>query len=177
MIRSISLLVASLVVLGCGGSTDSGGGGTGNRPASLLIVSGDTQVAPVGTELPAALVVRVLDAAGAPVAGQAINFRVVAGGGTTFAGVGTTNANGMAQERWTMGTTAGPQRLEARAVDSATGVAIVFGTFTATAVAGPPASVTVVSGNAQSGAQEPPWRAPSSCGLPTHMETPSKEHR
>jgi hypothetical protein len=147
----LTLVLVGLLASGCGGSTDSGGGGTGNRPASLQIVSGDVQVAVVGTELSAALVVRVLDAAGAPVAGQAINFRVVAGGGTTFAGVGTTNSNGMAQERWTMGTAAGPQRLEARAVDSATGVAIVYGTFTATAVAGPPVGITVVSGDGQSG--------------------------
>jgi len=147
--RLLTLVLVGLSASGCGGSTDSGGGGTGNRPASLQIVSGDVQVAAVGTELPAALVVRVLDAAGAPVAGQAINFRVVAGGGTTFAGVGTTNSNGMAQERWTMGTTPGPQRLEARAVDSATGVAIVYGTFTATAVAGPPATVAVLSGDGQ----------------------------
>jgi hypothetical protein len=147
----LTLVLVGLVASGCGGSTDPGGGGTGNRPASLQIVSGDVQVSAVGTELPAALVVKVLDAAGAPVAGQAINFRVVAGGGTTFAGVGTTNANGMAQERWTVGTTAGPQRLEARAVDSATGVAIVYGTFTATAVAGPPVGVTVISGDGQSG--------------------------
>jgi hypothetical protein len=152
MNRTVLALLVSLAVLGCGGSTDPGGsGGTGTRPASLLIVSGDTQVASVGSELPTALVVRVLDSTGSPVAGQAINFRVVAGGGTVFAGVGTTNSNGMAQERWTMGTAPGPQTLEARAVDSTTGAAIVFGTFTATAVAGPVASVTAHVGDGQTG--------------------------
>ena len=56
---------------------------TGNHPASVRVVSGNSQVGPVGAELPVALVVQVLDAGGAPVAGQAVNFRVVSGGGTT----------------------------------------------------------------------------------------------
>ena len=50
----------------------SGSQGSGNhKAASLLIVAGEAQSGPVGEELPNALVVRVLDSAGALVqAGQ-----------------------------------------------------------------------------------------------------------
>ena len=60
---------------------------------------------------------------------------MTAGAGTVFAGASVTNADGLAQERWTVGTVAGAaQALEARAVDNASGQAIVFATFHATAV-------------------------------------------
>jgi hypothetical protein len=104
-------------------------------PASLTIVSGDQQQAIVGTELANPLVVKVLDANGNPVQGQTINFRVTAGGGSVFAGASSTNADGIAQERWTLGTVAGAdQTVEARAVDNSTGQALVFATFHATGV-------------------------------------------
>src|SRR5687767_9413416 len=70
-------------------------------PASLDIVAGNEQEGVVGTELGNPLVVRVEDASGNPVAGQVVNFRVTAGGGSVFAGAGITNAQGTVQERWT----------------------------------------------------------------------------
>jgi hypothetical protein len=60
-------------------------------PASLDIVAGDDQNGVVGTELANPLVVRVEDAHGQPVAGQLVNFRVTAGGGSVFAEAGLTN--------------------------------------------------------------------------------------
>ena len=51
-----------------------------------------------------------------------------------FAGSAITNDSGIVQEIWTLGTTAGEQALEARAVDQTTGEPLVFGTITATAV-------------------------------------------
>ena len=104
----------------------------------MVVVSGDDQVDTVGTELPSPLVVRVLDENGLRVPNQIVNFVVTAGGGSVFAGSALTNAEGEARERWTLGKVAADsQRVEARAVNSTTGAAIVFGTFRATAVAGP----------------------------------------
>ncbi|MEI7614555.1 MAG: putative Ig domain-containing protein [Betaproteobacteria bacterium] len=115
-------------------------------PANLQIVSGNTQTGFAGEELPVAVVVRVTDSAGAPVVGQLINYRVTLGGGSVFAGSSLSDSNGTSRERWTLGPLTGtsptPQKLEARAVDSQTGAAIVFATFDATAVARPPASLS-----------------------------------
>lgn len=119
--------------------------------ASLDVVAGDLQDGIVGTELAAPLVARVLDANGQPIAGQLMNFRVVRGGGSVFAGSAMTNVDGEARERWTLGTsTADSQTVEARAIDNTTGAPLVFGVFRATARAAAPDTVRVLSGDGQS---------------------------
>jgi hypothetical protein len=147
----VSALVA--LSLACSGDSVT----APRRAVALDVVSGDKQTAPANAELPKPLVVRVTDANGQPVQGQIVNFRVTAGGGSMFAGAGSTNAQGIVQDRWTLGP-AGPQTAEARAVDNTTGAAIVFATFTATAIdtATPPppppptfGSFRVVSGDRQ----------------------------
>lgn len=110
----------------CATPTDSNVG-----PLSMSVVSGDGQQAPPGAELPAPLVVRVEDSHGRPVVGQIVNFRVASGGGSVFAGAAISNKNGLAQERWTLGL-GGLQRVEARAIDPATGAPLTFAVFTAT---------------------------------------------
>lgn len=115
--------------------------------ASMTIVSGDNQViAAPGGELPEPVVVQVKDANGNPVQGQAVVFR----GGTVFAGVAVTNAQGLARERWTVGPTAGDQyRLQALGIDNTTGEARIFATFKATVLTGQPATMTKLSGDNQ----------------------------
>ena len=83
-----------------------------NRPplrwsaGSTQFVSGDAQSGTVREELASPLVVKVVDENGRPLQGQAVNFRVTAGGGSVFASASVTNADGIAQERWTLGTVA-----------------------------------------------------------------------
>lgn len=138
---------AALLIAGLSCS-DNNITGIAGPPAAMLIVSGDLQTAAVGTELPAPVVVKVTDAAGIPVKNQIVNFRVVAGGGSVFAGAALTNDAGEARERWTLGTVAGAdQRLEARAVDPDTGDPLVFAVFRATAAPGA-ASQMVLTTNA-----------------------------
>jgi alpha-tubulin suppressor-like RCC1 family protein len=122
------------------------------RTASkFAVVSGQGQSAVVGTQLPDPLVVKVTDSHGDPVQGQAVNFIVTSGGGSVFGGAETTDNAGIAQERWTLGTsTADSQRVEARAVDPSTGQPLTFGVFHATALSAAPESLTVVAGNNQS---------------------------
>ena len=103
-------------------------------PVALQIVSGNAQEGIAGQRLPEPLVARVVDENGTPVQGQIVNFVVVAGGGSVFAGASISNAQGIVQERWTLGPTPGTeQKVEARAVDNETGEEIVFATFTAIA--------------------------------------------
>src|SRR6267154_2804005 len=97
---------------------------------SLSVVSGDNQTGPPGTELPAPLVARVEDSRGHAVKGQIVNFVVVSGGGSVFAGAAISGPDGIVQERWTLGAS-GPQRVEARAIDNLTGAKLTFATFTA----------------------------------------------
>jgi len=117
-----------------------------------VVVAGDSQSGVVGSELPTPLVVRVLDSAGVPISDQLVNFVVTVGGGHVFAGASLTNADGLSQERWTLGTSvADSQRVAARAVDNTTGQPLTYAEFRATARAGLPQSVNKVRGDHQEG--------------------------
>jgi len=140
-------LVVTCAIAACGGSGPASP--RNERGIALQIVSGNTQSGIAGEELADAVVVRVSDSSGQPVAGQIINFHVTAGNGTVFAGTALSDASGEARERWTLGPIAGQQRLEARAVDPATGAPIVFASFDATAVPGPVAEVLAEAGSTQ----------------------------
>ena len=119
-------------------------------PVTFSIVAGDLQVAPAGSELPQTLVARVTNQDGDPLQGQVVNFRVVVGGGSVFAGSGASNSQGIVQERWTLGHSyADTQRVEARAVDPDTGDPIVFGVFRAVATPELSGRVTVIDGQGQ----------------------------
>ena len=67
----------------------------------LLIVSGDNQTAPVGTQLPQPLVVRVIDDAAKGVPGVRISWEVVIGNGTLSAAQTVTGNDGQASVRAT----------------------------------------------------------------------------
>lgn len=134
---------ALLVFASCSEPTATGISG----PLNLAVVSGDGQSGPPGSVLPDPLVVVVKDQRGHRVRGQIVNFRVVSGGGSTYAGVAITNNDGIAQERWTLGQS-GVQQLEARAIDPATGAPLNFATFYATVQdATPPFVSNVVAQN------------------------------
>jgi hypothetical protein len=135
-------LLLLLLLASCGGEEDCCGPPSG-QVVLVSVVAGATQRAEVGKELPEAVVVRATDSQGHVVPGQLINFVVATGGGSVFAGTAQTNAAGEARERWTMGTVAGEQVLEARVVDATTGDPIVFARVTATADPGPVVMLTL----------------------------------
>ena len=148
--RVARVLGAAALVLSCGRDGPTGPAPV-RVPAKLSVVSGNAQEGVVGQPLPQPVVARVTDASGEPVEGQIVNFRVVSGGGEVYAGAALTNADGIASERWTLGTlTSTPHRLEARAV-SAAGDPLVFATFTAIPQADQPDTLVVVSGSGQTG--------------------------
>jgi hypothetical protein len=138
-IAGAAALLWGLLVAGCNGELVGGG----QIPAKMVVISGDLQSGMVGTELQQPLVVRVVDDRDRPVKNQLVNFVVIAGGGSVFAGSAITNADGEARERWTLGTVAGDtQRVEARAVDPSTGQALVFAVFRAIGTPGGSASLS-----------------------------------
>ena len=137
---------AALFATGCDGATRESPG----PPASLQTVSGNDQSGIVADPLSDPLLVKVIDANDAPVSGHAVNFVVTSGGGSVFGGNTTTDADGLAQELWTLGTsTADSQRVEARLVSTGTDEPLVA-VFRATALASSPTTMTKAGGDEQS---------------------------
>ena len=135
-----------LTTLGIGACTTAPSATAPTSPAlrvSVNVVAGDVQLAPVNTTLPQAVRVQVLDNSGHPVPNFLLNFVVTSGGGHVYGGVEETNSSGYADEQWTLGPRLGPQTLQARQVNSWSGVAASYGTFTATGT--PPNNVVVVA--------------------------------
>ena len=117
--------------------------------AQLVKTKGDLQNGTVGSPLPVALAVRVNDARGHPIQNITVNLSVTAGGGNLSAPSGTTDVTGLIPDiTWTLGTTVGPQVVQATAT-SGTATSV---TFNATAAAGPPVSLILQAGDSQSAA-------------------------
>ena len=82
-------------------------------PTRLERVSGDDQSAQPGQELPDPLVVQLLDAAGNGVPNRAVSWVVASGGGSASPATSTTDENGRASTRWTLGGSEGDNTLNA----------------------------------------------------------------
>ena len=110
----------------------------------LEAVSGSDQAAPVGTELPNPLVVRVVDGFGNPVEGITVNWAAEEGNVSPDESV--TAPDGRATTSWTLGTSAGSHSASATADLNGSPV-----DFNATARAGSADRLLLVSGDDQSG--------------------------
>ncbi|HET8649954.1 MAG TPA: plastocyanin/azurin family copper-binding protein [Gemmatimonadales bacterium] len=150
-IRSAVGVVVGIVLglTGCGGN-DGGSSGAGPGPSDLVLAkaatSGDNQTATVGTALKDPVRI-VATRGGTADPGNDVSWTVVSGGGTVTPDAPTTGADGSASAHWTLGNTAGTQTLRA-AIAGATPASVQF---SATAQAGPAASITIISGNGQQG--------------------------
>jgi VCBS repeat-containing protein len=117
-------------------------------PAAITIVSGDAQSAPAGAALEQPLVVKVTDAQGRPVEGRVVAFTIDAGSGQVSPGSAQTGPDGRASATWTLGASAGQQRVQARV--SGTDVpATLLVNFKASAVSGTGSALDIVSGDNQ----------------------------
>ena len=136
-----ALLALTLTLAACG-LTDPVEPGDLELPTPqatvLAPVSGDDQVGGAGAELASPLRVRVLDQFGDPVEGIDVTFAVVAGGGSVAPVVSATNEDGFASAEWTLGGTLGEQQVSATTAPATTSVS-----FSATAIAGSPGSITI----------------------------------
>jgi alpha-tubulin suppressor-like RCC1 family protein len=146
------LLSASLVLGGLVSCKDSTDPDLPDPPASFVIMSGNQQDDTVGQELPQPLVARITNASGTAVPGAVVSFVVTSGGGSVFSPAVQANAQGVVQNRWTLGTsTAAAQEVEVRSVNPNTGAPIVFGRFQAIARPDRPASFAKTDGDGQQG--------------------------
>jgi hypothetical protein len=95
-------------------------------------------VAPVATDV--VVQMAVLDSSRKPIPSQLVNF-AISDGGSLYAAAAISNPDGTVFARWTLGTKAGVQWIEARNVDQETGAAILLGRIEAKALAGSAATV------------------------------------
>jgi plastocyanin len=122
-------------------------------------VDGDNQAGTVGKDVARRPVVRVTDGFGDPVANVAITFTVGSGGGTVASPDQTTDGAGLATVGgWTLGSIAGVQTLLA----TAPGLEGSPVTFTATAAAGPAATLAQNAGDNQEATVQTPVLQPPS---------------
>jgi hypothetical protein len=132
---AILALALSLTLVGCGSD------GVSPEPQAVATtlekVSGDDQQAAAGAALTADLVVRVRDQNGQTLAGAPVSWQVTGGGGSLNDATTSTDGQGIARTRWTLGTAAGDNTARA----SLGGLAPVV--FSALGVAGAAATVTV----------------------------------
>jgi hypothetical protein len=145
VVRAASwLALMGALAAACGGSDlllPSAG-----RPAAVAIVRGNNQSARIGEPLAEPIVVRVSDASGRPVAQAAVTFAVTSGAGGALTPQGaTTDTEGQASTRWSLGTAAGEYTAEARVA----GGTVDPVRFTAFAAAGTPARIALVKGDQQ----------------------------
>ena len=110
--------------------------------ASVTPVAASGLTAPVGTPLPQPVAVLVLGTDQQPLANASVAFTVTAGGGTVSDASATTNAEGIASTRWTMGPLAGTNTMTAV-------VNGITATINATSTAGRAAAVVTSAGDAQ----------------------------
>lgn len=139
--RGLVILAAGIGlagVLGCGETTVSA-----TLPAARVdVVSPANPQGPAGSTLPDPIEVRVLGSDDQPLPGVTVTFSAGAGGSVDPASP-TTDGDGIASTRWTLGTTTGAQVL------TATAGAGVSTSITVTATAARPARVDLVAGDDQ----------------------------
>jgi adhesin/invasin len=113
--------------------------------ARVEVVPGPVLSGGAGQVLPDPIEVRVFGSDNQTLPGVAVTFSAATGGSVDPA-TATTDGDGLARTRWTLGQTAGPNILTVTASGG------VSATITATVSAGPPAAVTAVAGNNQTAA-------------------------
>lgn len=124
------LAVATVISSGCPSSDPQ-----------LVVASGQNQSGTVGQPLSQPIRVKVLAKGGSPASGVTVSFVPAEGQGAVSAASVETDADGIAQSVWTLGTAPGPQRLTVSAsLDTGALPPLVV---EATAVPGPPSTITV----------------------------------
>jgi len=135
--RRLAAAWAAALAAGCADSAVA----PGRTPDAIAPASAPAATAIAGQALPEPLVVKATDARGEPVAGAEVVFTVIEGGGTITPASATTGGGGEAHARWTLGTAAGPNRVNA----TAKGRASASVTFVVDGTAGPAATLEAVS--------------------------------
>jgi subtilisin family serine protease len=146
--RAVHSCAVVFLIAACSDSaTDPG---RGSVPDSAFVVGGDDQFGIVGQSLLAPLEIRVTSADGRRLPGVTVSWSTSAGGGTVSPSTSSTDAQGVAQTTWTLGTGPGVHH----AIATVSGLPPV--TFAATVAAGvaarvllSPDSVVLIAGNSR----------------------------
>jgi len=132
------------------------------NPKNLAKVAGDAQSGSGGQILPNPIQVKVTDNLGTVVPNHPVTFTVTAGAGSVDQGqtnaTVNTNAQGIAQVTWKLGTPGATQTLQASS--NSNGNALTGSPLTFTATTSPPSKVTLASGNGQVGSINTPLPKP-----------------
>lgn len=137
-LTALAAAAAFATLTGCGETTVS----VALPAAQVQSIASATLHGSAGGLLPDPIEFRVLDSDNQPLAGAPLTFTAQAG--SVDPATATTDRNGLASTRWTLGTTAGQSTLTAAA---ASGVSTVV---TATVTAASPATVSAEAGTGQS---------------------------
>lgn len=139
---AVAVVALALSAAACdGGPTEPQAG-----PPATLTITGAPQTGTVGKLLSQSIAGTVVDAAGKPVPNAVISW---VGDGQVFAASTQSSASGQISNQWTLGPTAGAQRMEARWINPQTGASVVLGVFTATGT--PDVAAYLAVGNTLSG--------------------------
>ena len=133
--RALLRVLVAIALMGCSSSATS----PPSTTLTMSIVSGDGQTALRTTTLAADCVIKLVDAAGAPVVGKTVTWSVTFGGGTLSPATTITSSTGIAATRYTLGPFLGNQTVAA-SVDNGAATA----SFNATATGGSISLVTTV---------------------------------
>jgi hypothetical protein len=115
------------------------------------MASGSDQEGVIGAPLPGPVIVKLIDDRGKPIADYLVAFEVISGGGMVTVDSTSTDSAGLAQVQWILGDSVGDyQRMNAHAVDRATGRRILTRVFRARPRPRPAATLVAVAGNGQS---------------------------
>jgi len=143
--RPTALLMAATVLAGaCGGG--SSGPPPANMTTTVAAVSGNGQTGVVGQLLPNPIQVVVTEG-GQPASDATVNWSTTAAGGAMTPASVATDANGVANSNWTLGSVSGSQTAQAT-VAGASGSPV---TFSASALAGAAATLAKAGGDGQTG--------------------------
>ena len=115
-------------------------------PAKLEYIGGNNQIDTVTQTLPTPLIARVTDVTGNPVSGVAVTWDVFTGGGTLDKMSSVTNLSGITFADLTLGSIPGPNGVRVSMTNPTVSLE-----FQATGIAGPPAMLSILSGDNQVG--------------------------
>ena len=93
-------------------------------PDRLELVSGNSQVVRATGELPAPIVVQLIDLTGKPAAGVTVTFEPAAGGGQVVPSIVVTGQDGTARALWTLGSAIGPTTLRVSAASATSSLTV-----------------------------------------------------
>ena len=136
---------------------------------NLVLLSGGSQVGAAGEPLPELIVVVARDRRGNPAPGADLAFGIQLGEGSFSPPVATTNAQGVASSRWTLGQRAGLLQVARVGTPQSGGPTL---TALATSVPGAPARVELLSGNNQAAPRNRPLPRPIQVQLMDRFDNP-----